>query len=162
MNIICTLKSSEPDLLLPVGNFSSRMLLDPLISTINVFVPNGVSFADDISIRLGGYIELSFNGVIFAYSDSISSAPLFEGATSTTLQINTSGVFPAIPTPTIDLEGVSFKAINVNGDIRLRAKFDPNIVPGSIVNYDGESHNVTQITVSQSVNSYTMEIFANA
>lgn len=160
--ITCTVKSAQPDLVLPLSNFSSRMLPDPQTSTINVFVPNGVEFADALALRLTGYIELDFNGVVFAYSDSISSAPLFEGAVSSALQINAIGIFPSLPLPNIDLGGVSFKSINVNGDVRIRAKFDPNIIPGATVNFDGESHTVTQITVSESVGNYTMEIFGNA
>lgn len=160
--ITCTLKSSQPDLILPLGSLSSRMLSAPANSTIVVFVPSGVKFADDIALRLDGHIEIDFNGVVFAYSTQIDSIQVFEGALSSSVQINASGVFPVVPIPTIDLQGVSFKTINVNGDVRIRPKFDPNIVPGATVNYDNEAHIVDQITVTQSVGNYTMEIFANA
>ncbi len=162
MMITCTLKSAQPDLILPLSNFTSRMLPSPQTSTINVFVPNGVQFADAIALRLAGSLELAFNGTVFAFSDSITSAPLFEGANSSSFQINAQGIFPPMTLPNIDLQGVTFKSINVNGDVRLRAKFDPNIIPGATVNYDSEAHTVNQITVSQSVDNYTMEIFANA
>lgn len=160
--ITCTLKSAQPDLILPLANFSSRMFPAVQQSSITVFIPSGVNFADEIALRIGGYIELDFNGVVFAYTNQIDSIQVFEGTRSTSIQISASGNFPIVPLPIIDLKGVSFKAINVNGDVRLRAKFDPTIVPGATVNYDNEAHIVDQITVTQRVGNYTMEIFANA
>ena len=161
--ITCTLKhNTEQDLILQISSASSRMKATPDTSSISVVVPNGIYLASEVALRLAGWLELSFDGVDYAFSDTITSAPVYEGASSTSIQINATGLFPTMTPPEVDLEGVSYMTVNVNGDIRIRAEFDPNIIPGSTVNYDGESYTVDTITFTQTESNSTMELGINA
>lgn len=161
--ITCILKSpTKPDLELSISSCSSRMQTIPDTSSISVVVPNGVILADEIFQRLDGYLELYYHGVLFGITTQIDSAPLYEGASSTSLQINATGQYPTHTPVNVDLEEVTYKSLNVNGDVRLRAKFNPLITPQSTVNYQGSVYTVDSITFTSNNGGSTMELFINA
>lgn len=156
--ITCILKhATEPDLILPVSSVSTRWINTPDVSSINVTIPRGVYYSDDINVRINGWLEVYEDGVKFGYSDSISNLVFHHGSSSSSIQLTGQGTFTAGNYADINLDGVSYIVSSNNGETRFRAKFNPNIKPTGTVIYNSTSYTVKSITTTLS-QTRTMEV----